>query len=336
VLSTPGPQPAAATSETGPADRRPITAAERTAPTIVSEGALTADESGEGIQSQAGTMPTMIAGQKQEAEPGFAGTPQPTMVVHSHSAAALPQPSAPAQRRSPLPFVAIGIVVLLLVVGAGGYAVIHFMSSSANTNSGKTDPSKSATTTDPALGGHEVGRYWLEVDTKNKVDAVRAGDSVAMQSGQSFRFHFSPSENGYLYIVGPGNKNVPTTFLTTTPRAESGVFTNEVKSGLDFTFPGSSDGKDHWITLDQNAGIDEFTIIFVTSPLTSHAFFYAQAGHELTAGEQQQLKDMREQFKANAASTEVIKTGAAPFVSVKVPQNADGSPVIFMVRVEHK
>src|SRR5216683_595936 len=62
VLSTPGPQPAAATSETGPTDRRPITAAERTAPTIVSEGALTADESGEGIQSQAGTMPTMIAG----------------------------------------------------------------------------------------------------------------------------------------------------------------------------------------------------------------------------------------------------------------------------------
>src|SRR5216683_2605111 len=62
VLSTSGPQPAAASSETGPADRRPITAAERTAPTIVSEGALTADESGEGIQSQAGTMPTMIAG----------------------------------------------------------------------------------------------------------------------------------------------------------------------------------------------------------------------------------------------------------------------------------
>jgi hypothetical protein len=56
----------------------------------------------------------------------------------------------------------------------------------------------------------------------------------------------------------------------------------------------------------------------------------------LTAGEQQQLKNMREQFKANAASTEVIKTGAAPFVSVKVPQNSDGSPVIFTVRVEHK
>lgn len=336
ALSAPDPQPAAATSETGPADRRPITAAERTAPTIVSEGALTADESGEGVQSRAGTMPTVVAGQKQEVEPSFAGAPQPTMAIYNQSAAVLPQPSAPARRRSPLPFVAVGIVVLLLLLGAGGYAVIHFMSSSANTNSAKTDPSKGATTTDPALGGHEVGRYWLEVDTQNKADAVRAGDSVAMQSGQSFRFHFSPSENGYLYIIGPGNKNVPTTFLTTTPGADSGLFTNEVKSGVDFTFPGSSDGKDHWITLDKNAGIDEFTIIFVTSPLTSHAFFYAQAGHELTAGEQQQLKDMREQFKANAASTEVIKTGASPFVSVKIPQNGEGKPVIFMVRVEHK
>ena len=336
VLSTSGAQPAAATSETGSGDRRPITAAERTAPTIVSEGALTADESGEEIQSQAGTMPTVVAGQKPEAEPSFAGTPQPTMAVYNQSAAVLPQPSVPARRRSPLPFVAIGIVVLLLLVGAGGYAVIHFMSANANTNSAKTDPSKSAPATDPAMGGHEVGRYWLEVDTPNKTYAVRAGDSVAMQSGQSFRFHFSPSESGYLYIIGPGNKNVPTTFLTTTPGAGSGLSTNEVKSGLDFTFPGSSDGKDHWITLDKNPGTDEFTIIFATTPLTAPDFLSQQAGHELTSGEQNQLSHMREQFKANLLGTEVIKTGAAPFVSVKVPQNADGSPVIFMVRVEHK
>src|SRR5260370_33052965 len=115
-----------------------------------------------------------------------------------------------------------------------------------------------------------------------------------MQSGHSFQFHISTSENGYLYIAGPGNKNAPTTFLTTTPRAESGAFTNEVKSGLDFTFPGSSDGKDHWITLDQNAGIDEFTRIFVATPLTSPDFFYGHARHELTADAQQPLKYMPE------------------------------------------
>jgi hypothetical protein len=325
-----------ASAETGTAGHGRITAAERTAPTILSDAGLAVDESGGRLPSQAATMPTVIAAEKQKVDPSFAGTPQPTMAVHSQSAAVLPQRSVPAQRRSRMPLVAIGIVVLLLILGAGGYAVIRFMSPSANSNPAKADPSKSTAGPDLAAGGHEVGRYWLEVDTKNKSDAVRAGDSVAMQSGQSFKFHFSPSENGYVYIIGPGNNNVPTTFLTTTPGPDSGLFTNEVKSGLDFVFPGSSDGKDHWITLDNKAGIDEFTIVFATSPLTSPDFFYGQAGHELTKDEQNQLSHMREQFKANLLGTEVIKTGAAPFVSVKVPQNADGSPVIFMVRVEHK
>jgi serine/threonine-protein kinase len=333
VLSTPGVQPAVAPSESGSADRRPITAAERTAPTIVSEGALTADESGEQLQSQAGTMPTVIAVEKQKGEPSFAGASQPTMAVHSQSAAVLPQASAATQRRSRLPFVAVGIVVLLLLLGVGGYAVIHFMSTRANTNPSRTGSSNGAAATDPALGGHEVGRYWIEVNTES--DAVRAGDTITMQSGQEFKFHFSPSENGYLYIVGPGNKNVPTTFLTAAPGA-GGLTTNEVKSGLDFVFPVDSDLKARWIQLDSAAGTDEFNIIFATTRLTSPDFLSQQAGHELTPGEQKQLNDMREQFKANAVSTEVIKTSASPSVSVKIPQNAEGTPVIFRVRIEHK
>src|SRR6266404_4578492 len=139
VLSSRVLQPPAATSETGSADRRPITAAERTAPTIVGEGALTADETGAELQSQAGTMPTVVAGPQPGVEPNLSSGSQPTMAVYNQSAAVLPQPTVPARRRSPLPFVAIGIVVLLVVLAAGGYAVIHFMSSSANTNTAKTD-----------------------------------------------------------------------------------------------------------------------------------------------------------------------------------------------------
>ena len=282
-------------------------------------------------------MPTVVAGPQPGVEPNLSTGSQPTMAVYNQSAAVFPQPTVPARRRSSLPFVAIGIVVLLVVLGAGGYAVIHFMSSSANTNTAKTDSSKKAAGTDPALGGHEVGRYWLEVDTKNKAEAIRAGDSVIMLSGQSFKFHFSPSENGYLYIIGPGNKNAPTTFLTTTPTADSGLNTNEIKSGLDFTFPGSSDGKEHWITLDKNPGTDEFTFIFAPTPLTSPDFLYAQAGHELTKDEQNQLNHLSEQFKANLLGTEVIKTGSSPFVSVKVPQNAaEGASVVFKLRIDHK
>jgi hypothetical protein len=45
---------------------------------------------------------------------------------------------------------------------------------------------------------------------------------------------------------------------------------------------------------------------------------------------------MRQQAKARSVGADVVKTGASPFVSVKVPQNAEGSPVIFTVRIEHK
>ena len=328
--------------------RGPLTAAERTAATMVGESAPTgigdpatphnvvpaAD-----IASQAATMPTVIASPKKILEPAFSGGPQPTMAVSSQLGGVVSQSSAQPQRRSSLPFVAVGIVVLLLIVGAGGYAVIHFMGTSANSSPSGTDPSngKNGTSgTETAAGGHEIGRYWLEVNAPNKSDAIRAGESLSMDSGQQFKFHFSPSENGYLYIIGPGNKNAPTTFLTAKPAADFGVKTNEVKSGQDFAFPAETSKSTNWLNLDKTAGTDEFTMIFSTKPLDAPDFLSSPALHELTQDEQKQLDAVREQFKANSVGAEVIKTGASPFVSVKVPQNAEGTPVIFKVRLEHK
>jgi hypothetical protein len=106
---------------------------------------------------------------------------------------------------------------------------------------------------------------------------------------------------------------------------------------LDFAFPGNSASKEHWITLDETVGTDEYTIIFATSALQSPAFLSQPALHELTPEEQKQLSDLSAQLKANVVGVEVIKTGASPFVSVKVPQNAqEGASVIFRVRIEHK
>jgi len=231
----------------------------------------------------------------------------------------------------------------VLVVGAGGYAVIHFMGGRANNNAGnnaaRTDTAKvgnGSSGAELAAGGHEIGRYWVELSTANKADAVRAGESLSMNSGQKFKFHFSPSENGYLYIIGPGDKNAPTTFLTASPATAFGVKTNEVKSGQDFAFPANSGKDENWITLDQAAGTDEFTIIFSTKAMSEPKFLNSPALHELTKDEAKQLDTVREQAKANSVGAEVVKTGASPFVSVKVPQNAEGAPVIFMVRVEHK
>jgi serine/threonine-protein kinase len=336
-------------------DRGPLTAAERTASTVVGESVPTGVEGSAtphnvappaDFASQGATMPTVLAPPKQIVEPASSAAGQPPATMLSLPGGALPQssrqPSAPASvqpaRRS-LPLVAVGIVVLLLVVGAAGYAVIHFMGSSANDNVAGSDPAKGTNGTgggDLAAGAHEIGRYWIEVNTPNKSEAILAGESLSLKSLQEFKFHFSPSENGYLYIVGPGEKNAPTTFLTAKPAALFGVKTNEVKSGQNFAFPSETGTSTNWITLDKTPGTDEFTILFSTKPMTAPDFLNNAALHELTQDEQRQLDTIRQQNKANSVGAEVIKTGASPFVSVRVPQNAGGAPVIFMVRLEHK
>jgi serine/threonine protein kinase len=331
------------------AARGPLTAAERTAATMVGESTPTSGDSAApqnlvpsgDLASQASTMPTVIAAQKQDVEPDFAGAGRPAPTMASLPGGGFPQPvgtTASAPRRSPLPLVAVGIIVLVLVVGAGGYAVIHFMGASANTNSSPANSSKATgpSGTELAAGAHEIGRYWVEVNATNKIDAIRAGESLPMDSGQQFKFHFSPSENGYLYIIGPGDKNAPTTFLTSKPATAFGVKTNEVKSGQDFAFPSETNKTTNWLNLDKSAGTDEFTLIFSTKALDNLGFLNSPALHELTQDEQKQLDVVRQQAKANSVGAEVVKTGASPFVSVKVPQNAEGTPVIFMVRLEHK
>lgn len=321
--------------------RGPLTAAERTAATMVGESGPTGveEQAASNLSSQAGTMPTVMA------QPGEAPAPRATMLSLPGGAVQQSQSSgvpAPAARRSSMPLIAVGAVVLLLIVGAAGYAVIHFMGKSADNTAPRTDPSKDANGiggtggSDLAAGAHEIGRYWVEVNTPNKSEAILAGEALSMKSGQQLKFHFSPSENGYLYIIGPGNNNAPTTFLTAKPATVFGVKTNGVKSGQDFAFPAETSSSTNWLTLDQNPGTDEFTIIFSPKPMEDLNFLNGPALKELTPEEQKQLASVRAQGKAKSVGADVVRIGASPFVSVKVPQNAEGSPVIFTVRLEHK
>src|ERR1051326_1649927 len=333
-LSTGAQRSASPTS--GGASQSRLTSAQRTAATIVGEEleAAGAASSGGNLPSQAATMPTIVSGASEKAEPSFsvpyaAETPAPPPAV--------PAPKAmPGKSSSPLIFVGIGVIALLLIVGVAGFAVMHFMTAKT-----PNAPARSESSNAPAgaelAGGHEVGRYWLETNSPNKSDAVRAGDLVSMSSGQKFKFHFSPSENGFLYIIGPGNNNAPTTFLTAKPAAAYGVKNNEVKSGQDFSFPSDTGKTENWLNLDETPGTDEFTLIFSSVALAHPDFLNSSALHELTADEQKQFNDFLSQSKANLLGVETIKTGASPFVSVKIPQNAqDDASVVFKIRIEHK
>src|SRR5437667_235536 len=138
------------------------------------------------------------------------------------------------------------------------------LTSPQQTTAPTDSPAKSAGV--DLAGAHEVGRYWLQANSDGELNSIRADDLIQMVSGQEFKFHFSPSENGYLYIIGPGDGNVPTTFLTAKPAARFGARSNEVKSGQDFAFPADTNKDWSWMNLDENPGTDEFTIIFSGTP----------------------------------------------------------------------
>jgi hypothetical protein len=176
-------------------------------------------------------------------------------------------------------------------------------------------------------------RYWLDVERAGGSGRL-AGD-LTMHSGQRFRFHLVPQEDGYVYIIGPGEKSVPTTFLTAKPIVQYGK-TNQVKSGADFVFP--SVGSGEWLQEDQTTGQENYTIIFSPTPLSSPGFLNAPANRALTSAEQAEWQAFRDQHKANSPVTNVkTEGGVEPFVSVKMSgQSAANNPAILDVRIEHQ
>ncbi|HKP36579.1 MAG TPA: protein kinase [Pyrinomonadaceae bacterium] len=302
------------------------TRAERATPTIGDSGAQTMVESAAApAASQAATIPTLVVstdelaareGARPQESPQVISKPQMEIAV-------------PSRRQTPLIIGAV-VIVLLIVLGVGGYAITSYLKGRPTTN-------PAVTTADPDLSApkHEVARYWLEVESTT--DSLRAGDPVELQSGQRFKFHFSPSQSGYLYLIGPGANNAPAVFLSAQPTAGSGLKTNQVSSGVDFSFPADTGRKANFIRLNNTPGTDEFTFVFSPSPITTPGFFAGASERYLTADELKQWEDFQEQARVNAASTEVIKAGASPQVAVKVPQNApENASVVFKVSIQHR
>lgn len=290
-------------------------------------------------------MPTMMTSggaAPSYAQAGVSYAPGAPQQTPSYTAA----PAAPSGGRSLVLPIVGGVLVLLLVVGgAGSYFIYKGMSSggsSTDTKSGTDKPigtdtgdKKTDDNTKPAVATVEAVRYSLEIEKTKGGERVFVAGTVPLASNQTFKFHFTPTEDGYLYIVGPGPGNVPMTFLTAKPVKQSGVTSNEAASGTDFEFPA---GDGNWITLDQNPGTEDYTVIFSTEPLETPAFLTALAGKSLSEDEQSEFFNFVGQYKANAPTLDVSQAEAAePFVSIKVPEGRKaGEPIIFTVRIEHK
>jgi hypothetical protein len=234
----------------------------------------------------------------------------------------------------------VGAVVLLLVlavVGVGGFFAVNWFKAKPDASAKVAKSSSGADPTAGSAATKEFGRYWLEVLPAALAEPQRVAGAVPLASGQAFKFHFEIEDDGYLYIIGPGEKSQPTAFLTDKPASVSGVDTNQVTKGSDFSFPS---GTTHWLELDKKPGTEDYTIIFSRQPLSTPAFFNSEAtGNPLTETEQSELNDFLAKNKSSEPVTELNdKDGAAPFVALKVAQSkgSNGEPVIFHVRIQHK
>jgi hypothetical protein len=229
----------------------------------------------------------------------------------------------------------------LIVVGVGGFFALNWFKakpddggSTGTSGEGKTG---SSGTTGSGTAATDVGRYWLEVlPNPLALETTRVAGPAPLTSGQAFKFHFEFGGSGYLYIIGPGDNSRPTAFLTEKPLAISGLESNQVSKGSDFSFP---NGFEHWLELDKKPGTEDYTIIFSGEKLAGPDFLRSEAtGKPLNDTEQAELRDFLTKYKTSEPVTEIDdKDAAQPFVKVKVSQAANGStPVVFNVRIEHK
>ena len=229
-------------------------------------------------------------------------------------------------------FIGVAVVfVVLLVAGVGGFLWWRSSKSTSTTNSAPNVEGAVATANVP----EEITRYWLELEPADEGgQATRVPGLVPMASGQKFKFHFAFNEAGYIYIFGPGRNNQPTAFLTSKPWPDSGVTSNKVKAGADFSFPSGSENS---IALDKNPGIDNFTIVFSRNPLSTPSFFNEPVtGAPLSASQQADLKAFISKYQDNRAVTELDETNSQePFVKVKTIPDKTGNPIVFNIRIQH-
>ena len=114
--------------------------------------------------------------------------------------------------------------MILAVVGVGGFFAVNWLK--AKPDGSGVSAEKGKTLANGVMAhrhgnvrhAKEIANYWLEV-LPNSVAAqpTRVAGAVPLASGQAFKFHFEFGEDGYLYIIGPGEGNQPTAFLTEKP-----------------------------------------------------------------------------------------------------------------------
>ncbi len=241
---------------------------------------------------------------------------------------------APSKSKAGLLIGVVVVFVILLVAGVGGVLVWKKMSSTGTS----TNPTNANTTGTAVNGPVEVSRYWLDLAPAQKGgQRTQVAGLVPIASGVSFKFHFTFGEDGYVYIFGPGEKNQPTAFLTTKPASSTGLTSNKVSKGVEFSFPKDDASNVNDLTLDQKPGTDNFMVIFSKVPLLSPSFLSEPVtGKPLSAEQQAELKAFVTKFQPKPPVTELDESNPqAQSVRVKIAPDQTNNPIVFDIRIQH-
>jgi serine/threonine protein kinase len=179
----------------------------------------------------------------------------------------------------------------------------------------------------------ELMSYYLDITSEDCRTLSRGTGDESLLPAQSFRFHFITQRSGYLYIIAQNRENVPMTFLTAQPDPETGVRTNFVEAGSDYSFP-SGDGACIEITGDER--MMAFTLILSPMSLASPGFLAAPAGRKLTATEQHQFNDWRLQRKSAAPQIRPDAKHQLTRVTIANESAITDQPVIFDLPIKRR
>ena len=172
----------------------------------------------------------------------------------------------------------------------------------------------------------------VSLDIQGRGNAIRRAGLEPIESGDGFRFHIRPHEAGYLYIIAPGERDVPTTWLTAQPDPATGVETNFLPAGTDFVFP-----RNDWFGMTPNETKMAFTFIFARAPLTMPNFLAARALRPLTATDQHALNALRQSSTGRAA--ELLVTPGDPeakVVSNRASASATEIPIVIEIPIPRR
>jgi serine/threonine protein kinase len=181
----------------------------------------------------------------------------------------------------------------------------------------------------------EALRYYLEIAPSNEATgqkAVLANGIGPLRAGSKYKFHFKPTEGGYIYIIALGSNGALQTFLTPRPIPTSGVITNWSAAGKDFNFP---DGG-QWFMIQKEAETTPFTVIFSKTPIKTPAFLSSQAGRDLNENERRELMELKTRYASSAPELVAMKEGNQPYISVQSSERAANEPVIFDISIRRQ